>query len=222
MNIPSTFLYTHDSIGLGEDGPTHQPVEHLMSLRAIPNFTVFRPADANETAAAWAHAIEMRGPRALVLTRQALPVLEGDRERIRAGVAKGAYVLAESEQGKPAIVLIATGSEVHLALAARAELTKNGIGTRVVSMPSWELFRAQSPRYRASVLPKAARKVSIEAGATLGWREWVGDRGAVIGLDRFGASAPGPVVMEKLGFNVEHVVQVAMGTLGKRASAPRK
>jgi transketolase len=222
MNIPSTFIYTHDSIGLGEDGPTHQPVEQLMSLRAIPNFTVFRPADANETAAAWALAIEMRGPRALVLTRQALPVLEGDRERIRAGVAKGAYVLADSEHGKPAVVLIATGSEVHLALAARAELTKNGIGTRVVSMPSWELFRAQSPRYRASVLPKAARKVSIEAGATLGWREWVGDRGAMVGLDRFGASGPGPVVMEKLGFNVEHVVQVALATLGKRASAPRK
>ncbi|HKW13795.1 MAG TPA: transketolase C-terminal domain-containing protein, partial [Candidatus Krumholzibacteria bacterium] len=192
------------------------------SLRAIPNFTLFRPADANETAAAWACALEMRGPRALVLTRQALPVLEGDRERIHAGVAKGAYVVAESEHGKPAIVLIATGSEVHLALAARAELTKSGLGVRVVSMPSWELFRAQSPRYRASVLPKAARKVAIEAGATLGWREWVGDRGAIIGLTRFGASAPGAVVMDKLGFNVEHVVQTALAAIGKRAPAPRK
>jgi transketolase len=222
MHVPSTFVFTHDSIGLGEDGPTHQPIEHLMSLRAIPGLTVFRPADANETAAAWACALEMRGPRALVLTRQALPVLEGDRERIHAGVAKGAYVVADSEHGKPAVVLIATGSEVHLALAARAELSKNGIGTRVVSMPSWELFRAQSPRYRASVLPKSARKVAIEAGATLGWREWVGDRGAVIGLERFGASAPGPVVMEKLGFTVEHVVQTALAAIGKRAQAPRK
>lgn len=219
MNAPSTFIYTHDSIGLGEDGPTHQPVEHLMSLRAIPGLTVFRPADANETAAAWACVLEISGPRALVLTRQALPVLEGDRERIRAGVAKGAYVVVDAEHGKPALVLIGTGSEVHLALAARAELSRRGVATRVVSMPSWERFRAQSPRYRNSVLPKSARKVAIEAGATLGWREWVGDKGAVVGLDRFGASAPGPVVMEKLGFNVAHVVEVALSTLGKRADA---
>jgi len=217
MNAPSTFIFTHDSIGLGEDGPTHQPVEHLMSLRMIPGLAVFRPADANETAAAWASALEMRGPRALVLTRQALPVLEGDRARVHAGVAKGAYIVADSGHGKAAVVLIATGSEVHLAMAARAELSKRGIGTRVVSMPCWELFRAQSPRYRASVLPKSARKVAIEAGATPGWREWVGDRGAVIGLDRFGASAPGSVAMEKLGFTVEHVVETVLSTLGKRA-----
>ncbi|HET6347458.1 MAG TPA: transketolase C-terminal domain-containing protein, partial [Candidatus Krumholzibacteria bacterium] len=136
-------------------------------------------------------------------------------------VAKGAYVVADPEQGKPKVVLIATGSEVHLAMAARAELAKRGVGARVVSMPCWELFRAQKPRYRSSVLPKSARKVAIEAGATLGWREWVGDKGAVVGLDRFGASAPGEVVMEKLGFNVEHVVEVALATLGKRAAAPR-
>jgi transketolase len=221
MGAPSTFLFTHDSIGLGEDGPTHQPIEHLMSLRAIPGLTVFRPADANETAAAWGCALEMRGPRVLVLTRQALPVLEGDRERVREGVAKGAYVVADAEQGKPSLVLIATGSEVHLALAARAELSKRGIATRVVSMPSWELFRAQKPRYRNAVLPKSARKVAIEAGATLGWREWVGDKGAVVGLDRFGASAPGSVVMEKLGFNVGHVVETALSVLGKRAAAPK-
>jgi transketolase len=220
MGAPSTFVFTHDSIGLGEDGPTHQPVEHLMSLRAIPGLTVFRPADANETAAAWGCALEMRGPRALVLTRQALPVLEGDRERIRAGVAKGAYVLADSARGKAAVVLIATGSEVHLALSARAELERQGVATRVVSMPSWEVFRAQSPRYRASVLPKSARKVAIEAGATPGWREWVGDRGAAVGLDRFGASAPGPVAMEKLGFNVEHVVATALSLVRKRTHAP--
>jgi transketolase len=221
MKTPSTFIFTHDSIGLGEDGPTHQPIEHLMSLRAIPGLTVFRPADANETAAAWGCALELRGPRALVLTRQALPVFEGDRERIHAGVARGAYVVADSEHGKPAVVLIATGSEVHLALSARVELTRQGVSTRVVSMPSWELFRAQSPRYRASVLPRSSRKLAIEAGATLGWREWVGDRGAVIGLDRFGASAPGAVVMEKLGFNVENVVATALSLVKKGSRTPQ-
>jgi transketolase len=219
MRVPSTFVFTHDSIGLGEDGPTHQPVEHLMSLRAIPGLTVFRPADANEAAAAWACALELKGPRALVLSRQALPVLEGDREGLPARVAKGAYVVADAEGVKPAVVLIATGSEVHLALAARKALVAQGVATRVVSMPSWELFRAQSPRYRASVLPKAARKVAIEAGATLGWREWVGDRGAVIGLDRFGASAPGPVALEKLGFNVDHVVSTALSLVRKGTRA---
>jgi transketolase len=156
----------------------------------------------------------------LVLSRQALPVLEGDRERIHAGVAKGAYVVADAGTGKPAVVLIATGSEVHLAMAARTALAARGVEARVVSMPSWDRFRAQSPRYRASVLPRSARKVAIEAGATLGWREWVGDRGAVIGLDRFGASAPGPVVMEKLGFNVEHVVEVALSLAGGRKRVP--
>ena len=219
MRAPTTFVFTHDSVGLGEDGPTHQPVEHLASLRAIPGLTVFRPADANETAAAWGSALACRGPRALVLSRQALPVMEGDRERIHAGVAKGAYVVADAETGKPAVVLIATGSEVHLALAARRVLTEQGIATRVVSMPSWELFRAQSARYRASVLPKTARKVAIEAGATLGWREWVGDRGATVGLDRFGASAPGPVAMEKLGLDVESVVAAARALVRKGSGA---
>jgi transketolase len=219
MRAPTTFVFSHDSIGLGEDGPTHQPVEHLMSLRAIPGLTVIRPADANETAAAWACALELKGPRALVLSRQALPVLEGDRERLHKGVVKGAYVVADPEAGKPAVVLIATGSEVHLALAARRALSAQGVPTRVVSMPSWELFRAQSPRYRASVLPKSARKVAIEAGATLGWREWVGDRGAVIGLDHFGASAPGAVAMEKLGFNVENVVATALALVRKGTRA---
>ena len=221
MGVPSTFIFTHDSIGLGEDGPTHQPIEHLMSLRAIPGLAVLRPADANETAAAWGCALEMRGPRALILTRQALPVLEGDRERIHTGVSKGAYVLADAESGKPAVVLIATGSEVHLAMDARAELSRQGVATRVVSMPSWELFRAQKPGYRNKVLPKSARKLAIEAGATMGWREWVGEKGAVIGIDRFGASAPGAVVMEKLGFNVEHVVATALSLLKKGARAPQ-
>ncbi len=219
MRAPSTFVFTHDSVGLGEDGPTHQPVEHLVSLRAIPGLTVFRPADANETAAAWACALELKGPRALILTRQALPVLEGDREMIHAGVARGAYVLAEADGGKPAVVLIASGSEVHLALTARKALAAQGIATRVVSMPSWELFRAQKPRYRNAVLPKSARKLAVEAGATMGWREWVGDKGAVIGLDRFGASAPGNVALEKLGFTAQNVVDTALVLLKKRARA---
>lgn len=221
MQVPSTFVFTHDSIGLGEDGPTHQPIEQLASLRAIPGFTVFRPADGNETAGAWACALTLRGPRALILSRQALPVVEGDRERVYAGVARGAYVVADSEAKKPVVVLIATGSEVHLAMAAHKVLIAQGVATRVVSMPSWELFRAQSPRYRASILPRAARKVSIEAGATLGWREFVGDKGAVIGLDRFGASAPGPVAMEQLGFNVNNVVATALGLLGSRSKSSR-
>ena len=242
MRVPSTFVFTHDSIGLGEDGPTHQPVEHLMSLRAIPGLTVFRPADANETAAAWACALELKGPRALILTRQALPVLASDEDervspmgvigdrtrggpgtigpaRIRDGVARGAYILADADGNKPAVVLIATGSEVHLALAAREVLAAQGIATRVVSMPSWERFRAQKPRYRNAVLPKSARKLAIEAGATLGWREWVGDKGAVIGLDRFGASAPGSVALEQHGFTVQNVVDTAISLVKKRARA---
>jgi transketolase len=221
MRVPSTFVFTHDSIGLGEDGPTHQPVEHLMSLRAIPGLTVFRPADANETAAAWASALSLKGPRALVLTRQALPILDVDPDDVRKGVARGAYVVVEASKRKPDVVLIATGSEVHLALESRTVLEARGVATRVVSMPSWELFLAQAPRYRNSVLTRSARKVAIEAGATLGWREFVGDKGAVVGLDRFGASAPGPVAMEKLGFSVDNVVNTALGVLAGRSKSPR-
>ncbi len=213
MRIPSTFVFTHDSVGLGEDGPTHQPVEHLMSLRAIPGLSVFRPADANETAAVWGLALSLKGPRALVLSRQALPILDVDPEAIRKGVARGAYVVAEASKRKPDVVLVATGSEVHLALESKSVLESRGVSTRVVSMPSRELFLAQTPRYRNSLLARGARKVSIEAGATLGWREVVGDKGAVIGLDRFGASAPGPVAMEQLGFSVDHVVNVALSLL---------
>ncbi|HXV13113.1 MAG TPA: transketolase, partial [Candidatus Krumholzibacteria bacterium] len=218
MRVPSTFIFTHDSIGLGEDGPTHQPVEHLMSLRAIPGLTVFRPADANETAAAWACALSLRGPRALVLTRQALPILDVDPEDVRKGVSRGAYVVAEASKRKPDVVLIATGSEVHLALESRTVLEARGVATRVVSMPSWELFLAQAPRYRNSVLTRSARKVAIEAGATLGWREFVGDKGAIVGLDRFGASAPGPVAMEKLGFSVDNVVNTALSVTKRGGS----
>ena len=214
MRVPSTFIFTHDSIGLGEDGPTHQPVEHVMSLRAIPGLTVFRPADALETAAAWAVSLKLRGPRALVLTRQALPVLDVEAEDVRKGVARGAYIVADGAK-KPAVVLVATGSEVHLALEARSVLESRGVATRVVSMPSWELFAQQAPRYQNSVLARSARKIAIEAGATLGWRSIVGDKGAIIGLDRFGASAPGHVALEQLGFNVDNVVATALAVLGK-------
>jgi len=216
MNTHSLFVFTHDSIGLGEDGPTHQAIEHLMSLRAMPNMTVMRPADANETAEAWRIAIQRQKPMCMALTRQKLPVLDAQRYPIRQGVSKGGYVLAEAEGGKPQIVLIATGSEVQLALGAREELGKEKIAARVVSMPCWELFDEQPAEYRQQVLPRDVPKLAIEAGATLGWCRYVGDRGGVIGIDRFGASAPGNVAMEKLGFNVPNVVEHARKLLEKR------
>ena len=191
---PAIFVWTHDSVGLGEDGPTHQPVEHLMALRAIPNLHVFRPADANETTAGWKFALDRgHGPTGLVLSRQDLPILT---QPGAPGAEKGAYVLAD---GKDAIIL-ATGSEVSIAMAARDELAKDNISARVVSMPCWELFEEQTPEYRASVLPPSQRRrVSIEAGITLGWREYIGDAGVAIGVDRYGASAPAEVIYEKLG-----------------------
>ncbi len=210
MRAHSIFVYTHDSIGLGEDGPTHQPVEHLMSLRAIPGLTLLRPADANETAAAWRVAIEHDGPVALALTRQKLPVLDSARHGIAEGLTKGAYVLADAEAGAPDVILIATGSEVHLVLAAREELAARGVPARVVSMPSWELFDEQPANYREHVLPPAIPKLAVEAGVPRGWHDYVGDKGDVIGLQRFGASAPGDVVMEQLGFSVDHVVERAL------------
>lgn len=217
MGAHSIFIFTHDSIGLGQDGPTHQPVEQLTSLRAMPNFTVFRPADANETAAAWRVAIELTGPVALVLTRQALPVLDPKQYSVSAGVAKGAYALLDPPS--PDLILVATGSEVQLALEAGRILAKSGIRARVVSMPSWELFEKQSVKYRDSVLPLNIPTLAIEAGATLCWHKWVGRSGDIIGLDHFGASAPGEVVMEKMGFNVDNVVQRAQ-QLVHQESAP--
>lgn len=211
MGVHSIFIFTHDSIGLGQDGPTHQPIEHLTSLRAIPGLTVFRPADANETTAAWRAAIGLSGPVVLVLTRQALPVLDPKQFSVSAGVAKGAYVLIDEHA--PDLVLVATGSEVHLALEAAQALSKSGIKARVVSMPSWELFAKQSPDYRDSVLPLNIPTLAIEAGATLGWYKWVGRTGDIIGLDHFGASAPGEVVMAKMGFTVDNVVRRALRLL---------
>jgi transketolase len=214
--LPVIFVWTHDSVGLGEDGPTHQPVEHLMSLRAMPNFTVIRPADPNEAAEAWRVAMQHSdGPVGLVLSRQKLPVIDPAKYAAPSGLARGAYVVAEGSRGSPRLILIATGSEVSLALEAREMLELDGISTRVVSMPSWELFAKQDPAYRDQVLPASVpARLSIEAGAKLGWERWVGDRGDSIGLERFGASAPGEVVLKELGFSVENVVAKAKTLVG--------
>ncbi|MBC7357536.1 MAG: transketolase [Desulfacinum sp.] len=214
MGTRVIYVFTHDSIGVGEDGPTHQPIEQLASLRVIPHLTVIRPADAKETAAAWKRALESEGPVALALTRQKVPVLDLSMDRVLEGVEKGGYVLADSTK-PPRLILMATGSEVHLALGARDILEKEkGIPTRVVSMPSWELFAAQPPTYRDSVLPPQVRaRVAVEAGTAMGWHRWVGDAGAVIGIDRFGASAPGGEVMKRFGFTVENVVETALRVL---------
>ena len=205
------YVWTHDSIGLGEDGPTHQPVEQLASLRALPDLTLLRPADANETVEAWKIAVaHTSGPVGLVLTRQRLPILDRATLAPASGVAKGAYVLSDCATGLPTIILIATGSEVSVALEAHNQLTHEGIASRVVSMPSWDLFQTQPQSYRDTVLPPGVRaRVSIEAGSTLGWERYVGLDGAIIGLNCFGASAPGETVMRELGFTPEHVVKAA-------------
>lgn len=211
MNVHSLFVFTHDSVGVGEDGPTHQPIEQIASLRAIPNLTVLRPGDANETVEAWRVAVESKGPVLMALTRQNLPVLDRTTYAPAAGLRRGAYVIADAES-TPSLILIATGSELHLAVAAKEVLELKGIPTRVVSMPSWELFEQQDETYRASVLPPdVTARISIEAGATFGWERWVGEHGRTIGIDRFGTSAPGSVVFEKMGINVDAVVQTALG-----------
>ncbi|MCP8322619.1 MAG: transketolase [Candidatus Methylarchaceae archaeon HK02M2] len=210
MQTHVIFIFTHDSIGLGEDGPTHQPVEHLMSLRAIPGLTVIRPADANETAVAWEVAVERKGPVSLILSHQDLSVLDPEHYPIKEGVPRGAYILAESDSGNPDITLIATGSEVHLALDSSVELKKKGLNVQVVSMPSWELFEEQPIEYKKHVLQPDVPKLALEAGVTIGWPNYVGEMGVVIGLDRFGASAPSDIVYDKLGFNVDNVVKHAL------------
>ena len=210
MGCHSIYVFTHDSIGLGEDGPTHQPIEQLMALRAIPNLTVLRPADANETAAAWKIALERRnGPTLLALTRQGVPVI-AEQERVREGVPRGAYVLDDAPGGAPDIILIATGSEVSLAREAAGALAGQGMAARVVSMPSWELFAGQPQSYRDEVLPPdVSARLAIEAGTTLGWERYVGTCGEVVGIDRFGASAPGKVMMERYGFTAEAITERA-------------
>ncbi len=215
MKLPVTYVWTHDSIGLGEDGPTHQPIEHLWALRAIPGLDVVRPADANETAAAWKAILEHDDrPAGLALTRQNVPTLEGAGDPD--AVAKGGYVLQDASNGQPAVVIIGTGSEVQLAVEARTILESQGIPTRVVSMPCVEWFQAQDPAYKQTVLPPAVRaRVAVEAGIPLGWREFVGDAGEVLGLDHFGASAPYKTIYEQFGLTADRVVAAAKASLAK-------
>jgi transketolase len=221
MELPVVWVFTHDSVGLGEDGPTHQPVEHFMALRAIPNLTVIRPADANETVMAWRSTFEAEGPTAMLLTRQNVPVLDRASSGASLGPAKGAlrgaYVLAGPEDAAvPDVILIATGSEVAVALEARELLAGENIASRVVSMPSWEIFDAQDEEYRNSILPpEIGARVSVEAGITLGWARYVGSQGASVGIDHFGASAPGELVLEKLGITPENVVNTTLKLLGR-------
>ncbi|MEJ2716306.1 MAG: transketolase [Deltaproteobacteria bacterium] len=212
------YVFTHDSIGLGEDGPTHQPVEQLVGLRAIPNFVVIRPADANETAIAWKVAVEhQKGPVALVLTRQKVPVLDLTRyPGITEGVERGGYTISEANgEGKPDIVLVASGSEVQLILEAQERLREKDVRARAVSLPSWNLFDRQDDHYKAQLFPDGIPILAVEAGATFGWRPYVGPQIHVIGLDRFGASAPGEVAFKELGFSVDHVCKKALEILGK-------
>ncbi len=205
------YVFTHDSIGLGEDGPTHQPIEQLSTMRAIPNMTLVRPADANETAEAWRVAITHKdGPVSLVLTRQKLPLIDRSTAGSAAGVAKGAYVLYDADGGAPQVVLLSSGSEVSVAVEARKMLAARGVRARVVSMPSHELFAAQPASYRDSVLPPGIPRVAVEAGHPMSWYRWVGDHGAVVSLERFGASAPAPILFKELGITPERVVEAAL------------
>jgi transketolase len=211
------YVFTHDSIGLGEDGPTHQPIEQIAALRAIPNLTLLRPCDANETVEAWRFALQNRqGPTALALTRQGVPTLDRARFPSASGLHQGAYVLRDSGDEKPTIILIASGREVHIALGAAVILEEKGVRARVVSMPSWELFDRQAGDYRDGVLPpEVGSRLAIEAGATLGWHRYVGEKGAVLGIDHFGASAPYKTLYEKFGITIEKTVEKALGLLGR-------
>lgn len=216
-HIPSICVFTHDSVGLGEDGPTHQPIEHLAALRAMPNLTVIRPADANETAQAWKVTLEKRdGPVALVLTRQSLPVYDRTHMGDAANLSRGAYILLDSDRVYPDVLLLASGSEVQFAVEAHARLAEQGIGAHVISMPSWELFKQQPDEYREFVLPSSVKaRVAIEAGSPMGWRQWVGPHGAIIGLERYGASAPYKTIYEQLGFTTDNLVLRALESIDK-------
>ncbi len=214
-HIPSIWVFTHDSIGVGEDGPTHQPVEHLAALRAIPQLIVLRPSDANETAQAWAYAIQHRnGPTALALTRQSLPVLNRDIYSSAEGLKLGAYILADLGDLEPEVILMASGSEVDLIVKAGERLAAEGVNLRLVSFPSWELFREQDQTYRDQVLPPGIRKrLAVEAGISQGWREWVGDNGKILAVDRYGASAPAAKIFQEFGFTVDNVIKLTENLL---------
>jgi transketolase len=215
MNLPVTYVFTHDSIAVGEDGPTHQPIEHLAALRTMPNLSVIRPADAQETAAAWRLAIESTDqPTALVLTRQDIPILEVDQLQAYDGVKKGAYVISPAN-GEAHGLLLATGSEVSLAIDAQKELDKEGISVSVVSMPSWDRFEHQSNEYKETVLPSTiTARVGIEMATSLGWREYVGAQGETITIDHFGASSKPEKLMQEYGFTVENIVRTFKRVLG--------
>jgi len=211
MEIPVIHIFTHDSIGVGEDGPTHQPVEQIASLRAIPGLITIRPADANEVVEAWRVIMQLRHePTALILSRQGLPTLDREKYAPASGLSKGAYVLADTEKGKPDVILIATGSEVHLCLDAYKQLQSDGISARVVSMPSWELFEQQDRDYRDSVLPPSiTARVAVEQASTLGWERYTGLGGKIIGMNTFGTSAPLKDIQNKFGFTPDRIVAAA-------------
>jgi transketolase len=206
------FVWSHDSVGLGEDGPTHQPIEHIAAIRAIPQLCVIRPADANEVAAAWRVHLDGDGPTAILLTRQNVPVLVGTADRAMAGLAQGAYVLVDEDGDEPDIVLVGTGSEVSVCVGACDVLRADGLNVRVVSLPSWELFEAQSDAYHARVLPEDVPTLAVEAGVGFGWERYADD---VVSIEHFGASAPGKVVLEKFGYTPENVAQRARDLLSR-------
>jgi transketolase len=217
MEIPALFIFTHDSIGVGEDGPTHQPVEQLAAFRAMPNMLVLRPGDANEVTEAYKAILQhTHGPATLVLSRQAVPTLDRTKYAPASGVAKGAYVLADADGAKPDVILMASGSELQWAVGAYEKLKVEGIKARVVSMPSWELFEAQDAAYKESVLPSTVTaRVSVEMASTLGWDRYVGPKGKIIGMRSFGASAPLKDLLKKFGFDADAVVAAAKQVLGK-------
>jgi transketolase len=216
MEAHAVYVFTHDSVFLGEDGPTHEPIEHLAACRAIPHLSLIRPADANETAVAWRVAIEHKGPVALVLTRQALPIIDRSKYGSADGLEKGAYVLADAQGKTPELILMATGSEVAPTFEAYNKLTAEGIAVRLVSVPSWDLFEKQPQAYRDAVLPPSVTaRLAVEAGVTFGWERYVGAKGAVHGINHFGASAPYKIIAEKLGFTGDNIAKLAHGVLGR-------
>ena len=218
MEIPTIFIFTHDALGDGEDGPTHQPIEHLISLRAMPGLVVLRPGDANEVVEAYRYLMQLKHhPVALVLSRQVLPTLDRTKYASAAGVSQGAYILADVAEGKPDVILIATGGELSLVVEAHEKLVAKGIRSRVVSMPSWDIFSQQPLEYRNSVLPpEVTARVAVEQGATFGWERYVGEKGCVIGMTTFGASAPYKDLQKHFGFDADHVVAAAMQQIGSK------
>jgi transketolase len=220
MELPVIYIFTHDSIGVGEDGPTHQPIEQLAHMRSMPGLILIRPGDANEVTEAWKVILQLHhAPGVLALSRQALPTLDRTKYAPASGLARGAYILADAPNGKPEVILIGTGSEVSLCIEAYEQLNKEGVPTRVISMPSWELFDDQDQTYRESVLPPGVKaRVSVEQASDFGWPKYTGSEGAHVGMESFGASAPLKQLLKKFGFNVEHVVAAAKSQIARHRS----